>query len=250
MITRGMNTERLDTETEAYSAFSELLKQARKVRGLFEISGLPLPDPLTRLIGDGKGAESQPPRMTISPPDSPERPPEAAPDWLWVDMKDLSVTILVFGLLRNQTEPTTPKALFHEIRKHLPGANQGSIFNCCSREAGSTLEKVGKGWVLKNKAVAPILYKGRAWGARPVFGKYELAAHRRYGILHLLRMYPSGLQILQATEYLRSAPWCQAPVSKDLVKMDMKILSDEELVSRRGNSRKWALCSKRRPKKI
>ena len=74
-----------------------------------------------------------------------------------------------------------------------------------------------------------------------MFNKQELAAHRRVGVLHLLRLHPAGLQTTQILEQLRNCAWLHAPVNKELIQADMEFLEGQKKVRRRGNSKKWEL---------
>ncbi len=61
-------------------------------------------------------------------------------------------------------------------------------------------------------------------------------------VLHVLKVFKGGLQILQIVDMLQHMGQCLAPVSKDLVKADMEVMQDEKKVKKQGNSGKWVLA--------
>jgi hypothetical protein len=113
---------------------------------------------------------------------------------------------------------------------------------------GRTLENAGiiakkdDGWLLCGNQPVPVLNGKYVWAPAESLQKYELAAHRRELILHILAVFKVGLQTLQIVEMLSRMDQCKAPVNKDLVKADMEILQDAKKVKRAGNSKKWVLA--------
>jgi hypothetical protein len=71
---------------------------------------------------------------------------------------------------------------------------------------------------------------------------YELAAHRRDAILHILQHFEMGLEVVQLVEQLTNCSWVIAPVNKDLLKADVQVLESEGKIRRRGNTRKWEIA--------
>ena len=114
----------------------------------------------------------------------------------------------------------------------------GTLANLGTKLDGTVIHRTEAGWVLADVAKAPALFQGRLWGLPEIFGKYELAAHRREAIMHLLETYRSGLQTSQLIEHLRSNPWVHAPINKEVVQADLEMLDKEKQI-RRGSSRKW-----------
>ncbi len=75
-----------------------------------------------------------------------------------------------------------------------------------------------------------------------MFMKQELAARRREAVLHILKLFPSGLQNLQIVEQLETCAWLKTPLNKDLMKADIEELKKAGRVKRVGNTNKWALA--------
>lgn len=237
-------------ERRAFEAFSKLIADAQDVRELFVQAGLSVPEPLARLFGQlGSDANGRGPSqsvLSVSIPKPEKRPPEAEEDWIWVPTKDLTPTSLLLAVLRPQTGPVSSKAAIEAVSTYKKGLNPGSVFNIIARLSGNLIERTDDGLRISNPALAPLMHEGYAWGPESVFGKYELAAHRRLLIRHLLEANQSGLQIMQIVDQLTQSGLCRAPVTKDLVKADMEAMKQEGKVRHRGNSKKWELTEQSR----
>src|SRR5262249_34925602 len=149
---------------------------------LFEDANLSLPAPLSRLLGTSDGTSAKGdggPKMIVSPPKPPPRPSGAQDDWIWIEAAELTPTSLVLSILRDQIAPMNTKALFEKVIKHLPRANMGSMLNIGARLDGDVIVRSEQGWAIKDKTLAPVLHDGFAWGPTNVFGKPEMAGHRR-----------------------------------------------------------------------
>jgi len=238
------------SEFRAYTALAELLREAERVRALFQANGLELPGPLDRLFESGRGAignHRAPRRDSIPAPVGPDPPEGYRDDWLWLPLTALGVRSLSLGILRALGGTAPTRQIIDAIVKLKPDQNEVSIMNL-----GPALEKSGhirrgeSGWELTDASHAPLVSGEYAWGPAGIYGKAELAAHRRAAIIHLLALSynRSGLQIVQITEQLRGCSWMHAPCTKDLVKMDLAHLKEEGLVRRVGNGRKWELVEK------
>jgi hypothetical protein len=240
-----MDPTQLAKEQKALQAHLKLIEHAGEVRRLFEEAGMALPPSVATLLGEGSSnsqAGVREPRMVVTPPESPQRPLEAEKDWVWVPASDLSVTTLVLGILRQHQRPLRPPELFAEIQRYNPDANFGSMLNIGLRLNGVLIERSEQGWKVTNQEQAPVLHEGHAWGPAGVFLKQEVAAHRRVLICHILRAAgPKGMQTMDITRQLQNSTYCRAPVSKDLVKMDMQALEGEHKVRKVGYSRRWTI---------
>ncbi len=238
-----MSSGRIGLERDAVQSLMDLYEQAERCQQLHEQAHLPLPEPLKRFLGmsingDRLGAV----RPQIPPPERPAAPREAEPDWIWIDARQASPQSLVLALLR-RSPAMRPRDLAQCIAELLPGVSRGTIANIGTRLQGEgTIERTDEGWKLRKPEAAGTLHDGLLWGPREIFSKQELAAHRRDAIHHVLRHYPAGLQTVQLVEQLQNCSWVQAPINKDLVKEDMKILDEAGKVRRRGNTRKWELA--------
>ena len=217
----------------------DLMEQADECKQLFERANMALPEPLKRFLGisDGAGAPAQ--RVIIPPPEKSPRPPEARADWIWIPASAATPNMVVPAVLRNES-PIRARDLIERVQELLPAVSRGTINN-----VGTRLDKEGligrsdQGWWLAKPDAAGILFQDNIWGPAEVFGKSELAAHRREAILHLLGMISGGLQMSQVLEQLKTCAWMKAPLSKELVQDDIELLAQQGKLKRRGNSRKW-----------
>jgi len=235
----------LSKERQAVESLGRLLDDAEKVRCLFVDAGMSLPEPLARLFGSASAvnqvAKSPEPTLLVNIPRPEKRPPESKADWIWVPVKDLSTTALLLAVLRSSEVPIPSKEAIDAVSSLKAGLNPGSIFNIASRLSGRPIERSGDGWKLRDRDQAPLIYEGYGWGPASVFGKQELAAHRRLLIRNLLSANQYGLQVMQIVSQLEQCGQCRAPVNKDLLKGDMEVMQKEGLVRHRGNSKKWEL---------
>jgi hypothetical protein len=139
------------------------------------------------------------------------------------------------------------KDLVERVITHLPKASGGSVANTLSRLKTAGIidrDQSGSGWSIVRAERAAVIHDGKVWGPAAVFQKTEVASHRREAILHVLGRFTTGLQVLQIVEHLQGCEWLHAPLNKDLVKEDMKVLSTAHKIRRRGNTKKWELAPK------
>lgn len=122
--------------------------------------------------------------------------------------------------------------------------------NIGTRLSGKQINRTDSGWQLISPEETGVLHEGYLWGPRAFFHKYELAAHRRLAILHVLSFFNGGLQLRQILEWLRKCNWVHAPVNKDLLKADLEILDRDEKIRKVGNSGKWELAPAKEPMKL
>jgi hypothetical protein len=237
-------TDRFILESRAIASLTALMEQAATCRSLFEVAGMALPDPLRRMLGD-EAATKAPSQgvIVVPPPPSPPRPPTWESDWIWLPIASLTPTTLVCALLRQAKAPLSPKQIMEGLEKLGVDAVKGSVANIGTRLSTGQHPKITRGtgtWGLVDPTLAPVLHDGYAWGPPASFDKQELAAHRRIGVMHLLRAHPDGLQIMQITQMLRKCAWMQAPLTKDLIKADLPVLQSDGLAKRvGGGSGKW-----------
>lgn len=233
-------SDRLAAEQEALRSLLAVMELADRSRQLHERAGMAMPEPLRRLFGiveSPRGVQ----RVTVPPPEAPPRPPEAQPDWIWIGEEDVSPTSVVLAVLRASTEPMRAKDVVAAVQAVQPRVISGSIANIGNRLDGTLIQRSEGAWSLRAPDKAPILKDHFLWGPPSIFGKHELAAHRRMGVLHLLRLHAGGLQTTQILEQLRNCAWLKAPINKELIQADMGYLEGQKRVRRRGNSRKWEL---------
>ena len=239
-----MSDSRWEKERHAYDALGKLMDEAQKVRNQFESAGLSLPEPLARLFGESgdrvNGRNSSLPALSVTIPRPESVPPEAREDWIWVALKDASPTVLLLAVLRGHADAISSKTAIEELSTLRKGLNPGSIFNIVARLPG-LIARSDAGWKIKDPSLAPLIHGDYVWGPASVFGKYELAAHRRLLIRHILEANKSGLQIMQIVSQLAQSGQCRAPATKDLVKVDMDSMQRDGKVRHRGNSKKWEL---------
>lgn len=237
-----MNHDRMGSEQRALRSLLQLMDQAEECRKLYERANMALPEPLKRILGlsDSAGAPAQ--SVVISPPPEPaNRPEQAMSDWLWIDARNATPTVLVLALLR-ASSPLNVRDVIEGVQQILPDAAKGSINNIGTRlDNDGVISRDDEGWWLVDADSAGILSGGYVWGPAAIFGKPELASHRRDAITHLLGAIRGGLQASQILEHLKTCSWLQAPLNKELVADDIDLLSEQGKIRRRGNSRKWEL---------
>lgn len=237
--------DKYSSEEEAFAAFAALMRQARECRTLFETAGVPLPARLRIFLSDVMIADVardvERPMTVVPPPDPPPRPTEWQERWIWVPVSDVNTSGLVRGVLRGAKNPMTPKQIMEAVRGlGKSDVNAGSVANIGTRlsEAGEIMRDDGM-WSMIDRARAPVLHEGYAWGPPSAFEKQEVAAYRRMCIIHVLRAQPDGLQPIQLTRTLQHCDWLQAPCSNDLVKFDIQELQESQKIRRVGNTGKW-----------
>lgn len=231
-------------EREATKAFWDLQDQAERCRDLYVRAHMQLPEPLRRFLGLGALDAATTNRSVMSPPPFP-RPSIASDEWVWVDIaKALPITAIA-AVLRDEQQVLRAKDVVAKVTQLLPKVSSGSVANLFTKLDGRILQREEGGWRLLHRDKAPIIYEGRLWGHAEAFQKSEIAAYRRDVIVHLLKQFASGFQIVQIVEQLANLPWLRAPHNKDLVKEDMQALQAEGRVRHRGNSRKWEVTPER-----
>lgn len=236
-----LSHDRLNVEQRAMRSLLDLMEQAEECKALFERANMNLPEPLMRFLGmsDSSGAPAQ--RVVIPPPEKSPRPQEARADWIWIPVSAASPNVLVPAVLRGEA-PIRARDLIERIQQLQPAINRGTINNVGTRlDKDGVIGRSEEGWWLANEDAAPVLFQDHLWGPAGVFGKTELAAHRREAIVHLLGMIPGGLQMSQVLEQLKTCAWMKAPLAKELVQDDIELLAQQGKLRRRGNSRKWEL---------
>lgn len=242
-----MNWDHIQIEEEAYKSVMDILERARLSQQLHERAGLVLPERIQRLLGiasNGNGKSSVAARSTVQIPAlSHPKPKEATSEWLSINAKDAQATTVALAVLRGEGKPLRAKDVTAKVAAFLPGVTGGTLANAATRlvEDG-TIERTEDGWKLLEPILSGVIYEDRLWGIPGILSKQELAAHRRESILHVLKHFDSGLQIVQIVEQLRACSWVHAPVNKDLLKADMQILSKEKKIRRVGNTKKWTLA--------
>jgi hypothetical protein len=243
-----MNWDPIQAEQEAYQSYLALLDQARRCAELYERAELDLPERVQRLLGMIEGGARKVTRNAgahIQPPERINPPKESGVDWISIDAKKGIVTTVMLAILRSANGgPVRSKEVTEKVREILQDATPGSVANAGTRVFGDSVERTDEGWKLIKPEKAAILHEGRLWGPPSVFVSPEIAAHRRDGILHILKAFPTGLQIVQIVEQLKNCSWVKAPVSKDLLKMDMQVLRSEEKVRQVSHSKKWQISEK------
>ncbi len=220
----------------------DLMEQAEECRKLFERANMALPEPLMRFLGiaDSTGAPVVS-RVVIPPPDRTPRPPEARADWIWIHEEAVSPGVLTLAILRAES-PMRSRDIAKRVQSIQPSVNRGTIANLGTKlDAEGVIGRSEQGWWLANQDSAGVLFQRYVWGPAEIFGKYDLAAHRREAIRHLLSLTPGGLQTSQIIEQLRTCTWMKAPLSKEMVQDDIELLAGQNVIRRRGNSRKWEL---------
>jgi hypothetical protein len=236
--------DRFNLEIKAFNALRDLMQQAAECRSLFESARLPMPDPLRRILGaeDEVDATEKSERIVVPPPKMPARPPGWQSDWIWLPTPKLTAQSAVCAVLGAATGPLSPNDIIERCGALGVDVVKGSVMNIGTRLAGGkdpTIRRNDGQWSLLAAHKVPVLHDEHAWGAPSVFDKQELAAHRRQAVLHLLKLNSDGLQIVQITKALRECEWMRAPITKDLVKVDVQLLQQDGQAKRVGNSGKW-----------
>jgi hypothetical protein len=237
-----MNESKWIQENRAYTALNKLMAEASAVRSLFEAADIPIPPPLARMLGTMNGvSDGNNPHLHIAPPKPPLRPKGAKDDWIWIPVDALTETGLVLAVLASHVGAMTTKEILTAVKRLKPDAVVGTVYNVVARIKNELLEETDAGWKLRQPEKAPLLHDKYAWGHSEVFQKAELAAHRREVIVHLLTVSGGGLMNMQIVNQLLAPDMCRAPVTKDLVKIDLVILREQGRVRQIGNSRKYTV---------
>jgi hypothetical protein len=248
-----MIVDPIQTEAEAYESVSVVYAAARKCRELHERAGLPLPPRIQRLLDPAPptasvhsdGSHS----ARIPAPEHASVPREATADWISVPIEEGTATTVALAVLRGANgDPVRARDVSDRVIELLPQTTPGTIANSGTRLSNDgTIARTDEGWMLLKMEKAPILHDGMLWGPDSVFAREELAAYRRMAILHILKHYPKGLQVVQIVEQLNACEWVRATANKDMLKLDMQALMDAKKVRRVGNTRKWQLAPAERP---
>lgn len=232
----------MGAEQEALRSLLDLMERADRSRQLYERAGMAIPEPLRRFLGMTDSGTKGAQRVTVPAPEPPPQPSEAQPGWIWIEANDASPTSVVLAVLRESGGAVRAKDVVAKVQAIQPEVVSGSIANIGNRLDGSAIQRNEDGWKIKAAEKAPILKEHFFWGPPSIFNKHELAAHRRVGVLHLLRLHPAGLQTAQILEQLKTCAWLHAPINKELIQADMEYLESQKKVRRRGNSKKWELA--------
>jgi hypothetical protein len=237
-----MAADRLELEATAHDIYLRLIKEVRECRVAFENAGIAVPARVNRFLDDEDRANGSPtpPSVVITPPPSPQRPPQARRDWLWLPVAMATPTTLVRGVLRDgRLQSRAIIDRIGELRVDTP-VSPGVIANIGTRlDEKGEITRDEDGWALTDPERAPIILEGHLWGPKSAFEQYDLAEHRRNCVVHVIRAHPVGLQIVQILKMLEACGWVQAPLSKDLIKTDLHTLDGEGRAKRIGNSGKW-----------
>ena len=238
-----MSMDQITAEQEATQSLVKLFEHARRAQMLYERAHMSLPEPLKRLLGmvssNGVGRGSN---LTIPPPTPPPTPLSAKSDWIWIEEESATPTTVALAVLRAARSPLRAKEVVNQVIEILPNVPRGSVNNIGTRLSGKQIDRTDEGWRLISQDSAAVRHEGYLWGPREIFHKTELAVHRRHAILHLLGLFPGGLQLRQIVEQLRRCTWVHAPVNKDLLKADLEILEQERKIRKVGGSGKWEIA--------
>ena len=241
-----MNWDQIQAEEEAYQSVMALLAQARKCQELHVRAGFALPERVQRLLGlANENGRKQTPH--ISAPESRNPPKEAGADWIAIEPRDAIVTTVTLAVLRaTNGDALRSKDVTDRVLELLPEATSGGVANAGTRlSAERVIDRGDDGWRLLKPERAAVIHDGRIWGPAAVFSSHEIAAHRREAVVHVLKQFPSGLQMIQIVEQLKNCPWVHAPVNKDMLKLDIQALLEAKKVRRVGNTKKWQLAPER-----
>lgn len=239
-----MSPTNLEAESLAIRGLLQWLEQAKQVRSLYDEAHMTLPEPLKRVLGvNGTNPAATAKNTGVSAPTRPPAPVEATPDWIWLRVSDAYLSSIVLAVLRAAAAPVPVKILIERVLGFTNKASAGSIANAGTKlKATGIIRTTDDGWELLKPEMAPVIKGSLIWGPVDIFNKHELAAFRRDAIVHILKIFEGGLQLVQLTEELRKCEWLKLPANKDLVKMDLEALSGEGRVRRRaGASKKWAI---------
>jgi hypothetical protein len=237
-------------ELAAATSYVRLMNEAEECRKLYQRAGVSLPPAILRLLGETDNTQRKLALSLPGPDQDTERlasrPPEAKANWISIWAEDASPTTVALAILREQGEPIRAKALSDQVTRILPMVVGGSIYNLLNRLLlEGYLRKRLSRWTLVKREAASILSGKFLWGPPEIFAKVDLAALRREAILHILSNERS-LQIMQIVEKLKAWDWVKdaVPISKDLLKLDMRVLDVDGKVRRVGNSRNWEVVEK------
>lgn len=238
---QGVAHNGLDLEEKAIAAYKRAIDAIRECHVAYENARIAVPDRVLRFLGDPDAVVSDGSGIAIpQAPPSPQRPPEVRPSWLWLPVDRVTPTTLARAILRREGRALKPADIAAEANAlRSKPVSRGVLANIGTRlDSEGRIARTSDGWELREPDAA-VLYEGHLWGPREAFDSYDLAEHRRMGIVHLLETSPGGLQVMQIARTLERCDWIHAPCSKDLVKTDLQTLDDEGRAKRVGNSGKW-----------
>ncbi len=236
-----MKEDLIQKQIEAAVRFANWMKEAVEIRRLYTSSGIAPPQQLGDFLGEKaqNGAAKLEMKMQFPPLESPARPSDVPEGWLWIPLKEAAPATLTLMLLRDRTFAGT-KDLIEEVVRLCPVVNPGSVYNILARFK-TLIRKSDAGLSIIDPSKAPVRSDGAVWWVKDNFSTHELAAHRRIVIQHILKLYPGGLQNMQLLEQLVASDLCRAPISKDLLKIDMEVMCADGKVKRISNSKKWVI---------
>lgn len=226
---------RFENEVAAYDAVARLLAEARRVAQLCRDAGIECPRPVSRMLDDSNGAlassDTQVDQSTKLRKET-RSPNELGEGWISIQIKYMSTTGLVLGILRRSEKPLRFKEIMACMKQYRPRVATGSVFNVSARLEGDVIHKVKGLWALRDINKAPKLEGSFAVGPKGVFSMYELAAHRREIICNILDEKPAGLTTMQLVGELELSDKCVAPVGKDIVMADLRNMAKEGRIRR------------------
>ena len=237
-----MSIDQITAEQEAMESMIKLLELAKRCQMLYERAHMSFPEPLKRVLGQNGSAAPVQETLNIPEPTRPPMPEGAKSDWIWVKQEDATVMSVALALLRAASSPIRPRDLITEVMNILPDANRGSVNNLGTKFGGNLIDRTDDGWRITNPEKAGILSGGYLWAPKEVFQHFELAAHRREAVIHVLKNFPGGLQLRQILEQLKRCAWMRAPLNKHLLKADLEVLDGQKKIRKVGNSGKWGLA--------
>lgn len=234
-----MNTASRSPSEKIFAEFLQWMEQGRKISSQFRQLGQTVPAELNNAVGN-RGNTLGPSSMEIPvpPPHQPGRPSVAGDDWICIPASEVFARTLVLAIL-NDGECTL-KELHKRVKRFLPKTSEGTLYNIGSQLDGTVIKRTDNGWSLIGAVTAPVLSDNHIWGPPSVFQKQDLASHRREAIVHLLTMHPNGLRVVPILKMLGDASWMKAPISKDLLKEDFKVL-ERERQARQLGSKNWTV---------
>lgn len=245
----------LDREDQAIRAARELvpmraaylnyLAKLREVKQLFSEARMsPLPSVASFLEEEnsGYGLSARSPRVIVTPPPEPPRPPQAENDWIWVKLTDLTVQTLILSVMREANERLSSNDLCQRVAKYHQDVNPGSVLNVGTRLDGTMMDRNSDGWLLTDPAKVPLIVGDYAWGPGSVFQPPDVAEYRRHLLRHVLRAERGGMQLVEIYIRLKDSGFFPG-VTKDNIKGDLEMLDSRGEVRATGKPTRtrWVL---------
>ena len=152
---------------------------------------------------------------------------------------DLQITNFVLGILRHG--PSKPSLIHQEAMQFDPEVRLMAVHNAGRRlEDDGVVKRDDDAWSLVDKAQAPLIFGDHAWGPPSIFAGKEQASYRRAFLLHAIRSFKGGLQVMQVVKAAEeSADYKLTKISKDMVMDDLAIMKELGLVDKVEETRKW-----------